>query len=570
MRTGFPCGWVAVFLLTGGAAGFGQSEVARSEDRLRPTRRDDVNTSPSSCAVCHAGPAVAGGSRFTEQFGAAEFVRLNEYRAWVEEDPHSVAFSVLSGPLALQMSQRLGYEVKSAVQCLSCHATETTPKGDTARTFVTENGVSCVACHGVRMSWQHAHFEADFARDDVKGGPRIGWRTYTPARKEEMGLRNLRDPSAKARLCATCHVASKEHGRVLTHEMYAAGHPPLAPFELATLLDGMPRHWAYPTDPSLTFFAKFDGRTAGNEKPLPNWRWELYRFHPADQEVLLARTVAAGAIAALRAEAELLVGPEDVPFARKKRVFAHRLVDLARFDCYTCHHERNPGNAQRRWSEDGSGRPPLRATTRIAVGVVAEHASGLSDRLRELADEYPKRRRALEAAATTRPFGDPSWRWQTAAELVDWCDRMQTAFDRHWDPLYTPEQTIRLRGMLAAAAADRPGLHPEAAMWLGWAYLSLTPGADVSVPNVLRAKLAPAIPPAVRMPPFSETFQESSLPPFARSRLPPPDKNAAKDGKPAPDRTFVLPRLVPAPWMGTVRTFDPDRFSNALKRLTAP
>ena len=41
-------------------------------------------------------------------------------------------------------------------------------------------------------------------------------------------------------------------GKVITHEMYAAGHPPLAGLEVAAFSDEMPRHWQYVKEKSKT------------------------------------------------------------------------------------------------------------------------------------------------------------------------------------------------------------------------------------------------------------------------------------------------------------------------------
>src|SRR5213076_1317723 len=120
---------------------------------------------------------------------------------------------------------------------------------------------------------------------------------------------NLRDPAVRGQFCATCHVGSAADGRVVTHEMYAAGHPPLPPFELGTFMECQPKHWGYPTNPELKFFtpegmAKFAGEKFVDTHP--NWSWDFYRFQPQDKEVYMARQLTAGAIGCLQAEMRLL------------------------------------------------------------------------------------------------------------------------------------------------------------------------------------------------------------------------------------------------------------------------
>ena len=56
-------------------------------------------------------------------------------------------------------------------------------------------------------------------------------------------MRNLRDPVVRGDVCSSCHIGSAAEGKVVTHAMYAAGHPPLPNFELATFSRNLPQHW---------------------------------------------------------------------------------------------------------------------------------------------------------------------------------------------------------------------------------------------------------------------------------------------------------------------------------------
>ena len=58
-------------------------------------------------------------------------------------------------------------------------------------------------------------------------------------------MTDLWDPVRRAETCASCHVGNHDEGKVVTHAMYAAGHPPLPGFETATFGDLEPRHWQY-------------------------------------------------------------------------------------------------------------------------------------------------------------------------------------------------------------------------------------------------------------------------------------------------------------------------------------
>ena len=56
-------------------------------------------------------------------------------------------------------------------------------------------------------------------------------------------MTDLWDPIVRVRTCVSCHVGNVEQGKVLTHAMYAAGHPPLPGIEASTFAAAMPNHW---------------------------------------------------------------------------------------------------------------------------------------------------------------------------------------------------------------------------------------------------------------------------------------------------------------------------------------
>ena len=45
----------------------------------------------------------------------------------------------------------------------------------------------------------------------------------------------VRDPVRRTELCLSCHLGSTSENKMVTHAMYAAGHPPLPGFEMETL-----------------------------------------------------------------------------------------------------------------------------------------------------------------------------------------------------------------------------------------------------------------------------------------------------------------------------------------------
>jgi len=302
----------------------------------------DISAGIQACELCHIGSTKGQAAKFLKVYQSDEFVLLNESETWVESDIHSQAMKCLTGPLGKQMSANLKYNVAEAPQCLACHSVDKTPLKPLAekkyKDFATaDGGVNCTVCHGLSERWQSDHYKTP----DQEGQP-LPWRSKPPEYKWERGMADLRNPVIKAKLCASCHIGNASEGKVVTHEMYAAGHPPLPPFELASYMEGEPKHWAYPTDPRLKFFATMPAAE----------RWPLFHFHPEKDESYLSRHYAVGAIAALRAEAELLL--VDAEAAAK----TGDGMDFARFDCYACHHDlKYPSERQKRGYDGPPGRP---------------------------------------------------------------------------------------------------------------------------------------------------------------------------------------------------------------------
>ncbi len=441
------------------------------------------------CKECHQGPRERRASEFAK-YGSATFVRLNESATWSDRDVHAVAYDNLKRPLGERMGRLLGYDVTKAAQCLTCHSADLhkdKPLAQKTRAdFATSaGGVNCTVCHGLGGNWQIEHFA-----DPQQEGDPLPWRLSSPDHKYDRGMENLRDPVVKARLCASCHVGNEGEGKVVTHEMYAAGHPPLPPFELASFMNSEPNHWGYPNDPELTFLADF-AKAPKNAEGKPTTTWDQFRFHPADKESYLARHLATGAIAALEAEMRLVAAEAKADSGG---------VDYARFDCYACHHDlKTPSERQKRGFDGPPGRPPLKAWVGALPGIVAEHARGLGDpQLKVLADDFGTKWRAVRDASLGRPFGDPTLEAK-AGSMAAWCDEFLARQSAIGTPLYGKDKTDDLLKRIAAALprldpapADGPKVpgaavrksgwaaDPEAAMHLTWAYTTLR--ADRKLP----------------------------------------------------------------------------------------
>src|SRR5262249_28360518 len=143
--------------------------------------------------------------------------------------------------LGQRMAKVLGYDVTKAKECLACHGValpnEKVRKASFAVHFDVNEGISCAVCHGPHREWIAAHgIMVTAARLRAPTGEK---------REVNCGMYTLHAPVGRAELCASCHVGNLHEGKFVTHEMYAAGPPPLPGFEAATFSNSMPRHWRY-------------------------------------------------------------------------------------------------------------------------------------------------------------------------------------------------------------------------------------------------------------------------------------------------------------------------------------
>ena len=131
---------------------------------------------PGDCVDCHA---QAEEWYFDDAHESAQFRLLNK-------DPKAVEIATLYGLTADEMS--LGNQI-----CMNCHGT--IPSG--APNVTVLNGVSCESCHGGAGDYYDPHKDG--------GNP-------------QLGMRNLKDATARATNCSRCH-------RVTDDRLLAAGHP---------------------------------------------------------------------------------------------------------------------------------------------------------------------------------------------------------------------------------------------------------------------------------------------------------------------------------------------------------
>lgn len=232
-------------------------------------------TTTTGAASCSAS-ACHGAVRPDDVFPG---IKGDEYRSWIERDPHARSYSVLLDKPARQIAARLGLgDAHTAKACLECHA-----PGAIAS---SPDGVACQTCHGRAEKWLTQHYEP-------------AWRNKTAAEKSQQGMTDTKNLAVRARLCATCHVGDAE--RDVNHDLIAAGHPRLN-FEFSSYLAVLPKHWAEEAqDPQNT------------------------NYDPA----FTARAWAVGQVVSAAAALELLAA-RSAP--------GRPWPEFAEFDCAACHH----------------------------------------------------------------------------------------------------------------------------------------------------------------------------------------------------------------------------------------
>jgi len=435
-------GLFAAAALVPGPTGYAQAPKAA------PAKASEAITA-LHCIGCHGGPPSEAFKEY-EREGRTKFIRLDEYPTWNDHDLHSQAYRNLvpdekARNLPWQMQQVLapvrgpGYAVHQAAECLTCHAVDLTAnqkppvplKDKTADHFHTRYGVSCEACHGLADAWFGPHFQTK-------------WREVAPETKQaEYGLVDLRDPYTRAMKCASCHVGNKAEGKFVTHEMYAAGHPPLPPFELVTFARDAPRH--YHTHRENAALAAMDPAAA----------WKNFHYRNPKDECPEARDFAVGTVAAFESAMRLLA--DDA-----KETRAGELLDFAHFACVACHHDlKHPSYRQARGYRGAPGRPTMRPWATETLRAVLQHAEaaegGDTEKLTAATKAVRDGLIALNRGFDARPFGVPETVAREADGLAGKCRTVRPELAR---VVYSPAATEALYRRLAerlTLADAKPG-----------------------------------------------------------------------------------------------------------------
>ncbi len=349
------------------------------------TKPGQNDNNAGDCKKCHAREDAD-----YKQRNVYDFIKANPSIIWENDDPHALAWKNIvpeNNAIAQRMANALGYNVSQKPECLVCHAVDAMPKEPRMdkKSFAWSYGVGCEACHGDAEKWFEPH------RKET-------WRTVDPGLKEkQFGLVDLRDPATRAAKCASCHVGNVAEGKFVTHEMYAAGHPPLPPFEPATFGRDQPAHWNLPD--KVEYFKKLTDVDAKR----------LYHFDKSEDYI--ARSLAVGAVVNLRETARTLQQAAEVAPAGS-------MLDFAHFDCFACHHELvTPSQRQQRGYNGTPGRPTVRTLpTELVEAVLGQlppaHRQQMTTDVQQLRSAYD-----------VRPFGKRTDIAAAAGQLAESCNR---------------------------------------------------------------------------------------------------------------------------------------------------
>ncbi len=358
------------------------------------------------CSNCHTQPLPK-----YRLSGVTDFVLLTEFVTWLQEDKHSRAYlqiipdreqfdqareqfqrlqTVIAGDqqpaviewgasneLSARMCRQLGIETKefnSARQCLSCHANwrkQDAQLDQDVQMYAV--GVGCEACHGASSEW----IKTENHQDDK-------WRTLDPRDKHaKFGMINVRDPADRARQCFSCHIGNAAEGKFVTHEMYAAGHPPLPGIEIETFATQMPRHWRYLDE-------KADFKLRDEFEQQAGW---------SDDHLPQSAAVVFGGVTAHR---------EAMNLFAEQASYTDDWPEFAMFDCQSCHHELKMDSwRQQRGYSGRPGRPPMPQWPAALVKLgIAHSAADDADRQTKL-DELADLRQSVQLLLDAQPFGNP-------------------------------------------------------------------------------------------------------------------------------------------------------------------
>ncbi len=417
MTMGCKVGAASVLLCAGLAwlavgATLGQEKAKKEQGKADP---EILYFGVSACTRCHTGMPKVHAQLFMK-LKLQSLCKCDEQPVWEQKDKHGLAYKALLTPRGEAMAKALKCDVTKSKECLACHGVVIENPKEMDALFDIADGVSCVVCHGPDPRWVRFH------GSDI-GADRTKWRELTRETKEQdWGMTDLWNPAKRAALCASCHIGAfpdntrkqrhpyktrkERHKKFVTHEMYAAGHPPLPSFEAATFSREMPRHWEL-------FCEKGDRVSADFVKK----EFNVDVTEPEETKMLLV-----GAVVSFAQYMRLLADDAKSSLAKDA---GDRGLDLAHYDCYACHHDlKSPNWRQKRDGAAGKpGRVPMRPWPTALLEIALRQLADQADAERRSA-ELAKGLKSLRGAFEVRPYGDPAQIHDYASQLADWGDQL--------------------------------------------------------------------------------------------------------------------------------------------------
>lgn len=406
----------------------------------------------SECVKCHFSglpKAEDANSAALEVLGftglvSDSWVLLDELKTWANQDKHAQAFTSLLNERSQRMGKLLGVEeIHRDKRCLTCHTgypiaamggdAHLMP-ADLVKSLKVSQGVSCEGCHAASGDTRtDGSITAGWFMPHAQKEP---WRFLSEKDKhEKFGFTSIRSASARARMCLSCHLGNAAEGKIVTHEMYAAGHPPLPGFELASFAAQMPKHWR-------DFDKKSDGVRAEFLEKSADDSYGRSSFKPDNLHE--TNSVLVAALVSFSENLKLSAALADERFVTP--VAKPDWPELAQFECFACHHDlKDRSWRQRRTLRGAPGRPLLRAWP-IALTTLAVKQVGAD------ATELEKRWQPVEKLLNEQPFGRRE-RWNEVVDpLTKWLDELAVSLERK--PLPRDAGLVLLREIAAVAESD--------------------------------------------------------------------------------------------------------------------
>jgi len=230
--------------------------------------------------------------------GGIKQAERSEFSTWAGYDPHKQkAYQVLFNEQSKRIVRNLNKIPNNPdvlvlahreTLCLKCHSTCVPGAFQSPVPLQVEisDAVACEACHGAAEKYKTVHYLDEWKSLDRK------------QKAEQYGLFPTKDLAFRVRMCGSCHIG--QEGSDVNHTLIAAGHPALR-FEYTShhFHPEMTRHWT-----EKNYGPDFDARA-----------WEI------------------GQLSSARTALELML----------TRMKSPEWPELAEFNCFSCHHDLQPG-----------------------------------------------------------------------------------------------------------------------------------------------------------------------------------------------------------------------------------